>query len=143
MTLIYTLVSSGHGLGYDVVMRLSRRYHYQFRHLYFDNFFSSVNLLEDLLAKDVYACATIRKNRAQLPQMIKTPGRLQRGQGVMSQKGNIVCVVWHDKRDVRVISSNSQPRFTTVPRRVKGSNGPWIYQILTNLSKMIFWVILI
>ena len=38
----------------------------------------------------------------------------------MSQKGNIVCVVWHDKRDVRVISSNSQPRFTTVPRRVKG-----------------------
>ena len=26
---------------------------------------------------------------------------------------------------------------------VKGSNGSWIYQILTNLSKMIFWVILI
>ena len=35
---------SGHGLGYDVVMRLSCRYHYQFRHLYFDNCFSSVNL---------------------------------------------------------------------------------------------------
>ena len=98
-------------------MRLSRRYHYPSRHLYF--VFSSVNLLEDLLAKDVYACATIRKDRAQLPQMIKTPGCLQQGQYVMSQKGNIVCAVWHDRRDVRVISSNSQPRFTTVPRRVK------------------------
>ena len=38
----------------------------------------------------------------------------------MSQKGNIVCIVWHDKRNVRVISSNSQPRFTTVPPHVKG-----------------------
>ena len=75
------------------MMRLSRRYHYQFRHLYFDNFFSSVNLLEDLLAMNVYVCATIKKNHAQLPQMIKTSGRLQRGQGVMSQKGNIGCVV--------------------------------------------------
>ena len=101
-------------------MRLSRRYHYQFRHLYFDNFFSSVNLLEYLLAKYVYACVTIKKNHAQLPQIIKTPGRLQRGQGVMSQKGNIECVVWRDKRYVRVISTNSQPRFTTVPCHVKG-----------------------
>ena len=31
---------SSHGLGHDDVMRLSRRYHYQFRHLYFNNFFS-------------------------------------------------------------------------------------------------------
>ena len=29
------------------------------------------------------------------------------------------------------------------PFNYKGSNGSWIYQILTNLSKMIFWVILI
>ena len=29
------------------------------------------------------------------------------------------------------------------PLLFKGSNGSWIYKILTNLSKMIFWVILI
>ena len=111
---------SAHGLGYDVVMKLSTQYQHQNRHLYFDNFFSSVKLLDDLLLREVYACATIRKNRAMLPQKIKAPGRLQRGQGNMVQKGNIVCVVWHDKRDVRVISTNSQPRFTTVPRRNRG-----------------------
>ena len=48
---IYTgrrAVPSQHGLGYDVVMQLTEVYQYQRRHLYFDNFFSSVQLLRDL-----------------------------------------------------------------------------------------------
>ena len=40
------------------------------------------------------------------PQAIRNPGRLVQGGSVKMQLGNIVAHVWHDKRDVSVISSN-------------------------------------
>ena len=33
------------------------------------------------------------------------------------QRGNLVAVVWHDKRDVRLLSTNSQPTDATIKRR--------------------------
>ena len=65
---------SANGLGYDVVMELSEMY--QRRHLYFDNFFSSIKLLRDLEQRQTYACATVRSNRAGLPLVVKQPRRL-------------------------------------------------------------------
>ena len=69
-------VPSANGLGYDVVMELSEMYQYQRRHLYFDNFFSSIKLLRDLEQRQTYACATVRSNRAGLPLVVKQPRRL-------------------------------------------------------------------
>ena len=78
---------SANGLGYDVVMELSEMYQYQRRHLYFDNFFSSIKLLRDLEQQQTYACATVRSNRAGLPLVVKQPGRLARGSSVKRQSG--------------------------------------------------------
>ena len=105
------------GLGYDVVMQLTERYQHQWRHLYFDNFFSSIKLLRDLQERQTYACATVRANRVGLPLAIRKPARMQRGESVKLQSGSLVAVVWRDKRDVRVISTNCDPVDGVVQRR--------------------------
>ena len=48
------------GLGYDVVMSLSEGFRDVNRHLYFDNYFSSILLMIAQKAEHTLACATIR-----------------------------------------------------------------------------------
>ena len=76
-------------------------------HVYFDNFFSSVRLLEHLRVQKTYACPTVRINRKDLPPCARQ--RLHPGDKVVRQKGKIVFTKWHDKRDVSVISTNLNP----------------------------------
>ena len=47
------------GLGYNVVTKLIRPFMNKNHHVYFDNFVSSVTLLEHLEANGTYACATV------------------------------------------------------------------------------------
>ena len=57
--------------GAKVVKKLAQpltRGHY---HVFFDNYFSSVKLFEDLLDKGLYACGTFRKDRKGVPDDIK------------------------------------------------------------------------
>lgn len=96
-----------YGLGYDVVTKLIQPYMNKNHHIYFDNFFSSVTLLEHLETNGTYACATVRCNRRDLPQCARE--KLRPGEKVVSQKGCVVFTKWHDKRDVSVISSNCSP----------------------------------
>ena len=111
------------GLGYDVVMGLAQPYLYLKHHLYFDNFFTSLKLIQDLEAQQTFACATFRSNMKGMPQAIRNPGRLVQGGSVKMQLGNIVANVWHDKRDVRVISSNLNPVDGEVNRRAPRQTG--------------------
>ena len=96
-----------HGLGYDVVTKLITPFMNKNHHVYFDNFFSSVRLVEHLRVQKTYACATIRVNRKDLPPCARQ--RLRPGDKVVRQKGKIVFTKWHDKRDVSVISTNINP----------------------------------
>ena len=96
-----------HGLGYDVVTKMITPFMNKNHHVYFDNFFSSVRLLEHLRVQKTYACATIRINRKDLPPCARQ--KLRPGQQVVRQKGKLVFTKWHDKRDVSVISSNLSP----------------------------------
>ena len=43
--------------------------------------------------------------------------RMQRVKSIKMQRNAMVAVVWHDKRDVRIISTNSQPPDEIVQRR--------------------------
>ena len=58
-------------LGAKVVKKLSRPLVGGKYHLYFDNFFSSVDLFEDLLDDDLYACGTFRGGRKGIPTALK------------------------------------------------------------------------
>ena len=60
------------GLGFQVVLLLAKQL--QGKHhvhvVYFNNFFTSVELLEELLKWGLYACGTVRSNRKQFPKEV-------------------------------------------------------------------------
>ena len=60
-----------HGLGERVVKNLTAELHGKHHHTFFDNFFTSEKLLQDLLADGVYACGTARKDRRGFPPTLK------------------------------------------------------------------------
>ena len=97
-----------HGLGYDVVMTMTEPFWNLNHHVFFDNFFSSPKLLQDLLDRKTYACSTVRLNRKGLPACSKK--KLKTGEIVCSRKNHIVFTKWHDKRDVSVLSTNCNPQ---------------------------------
>lgn len=59
------------GLGATVVKTLSDDMHHTHWHLYFENFFSSVDLLLDLFRVGLYGCGTLRSNRRGFTQVLK------------------------------------------------------------------------
>ena len=59
-------------LGPKVVRSLSQPLVGGHYHLYYDNFFSSVALFNDLLEDGLYACGTFRRDRKGIPDDIKT-----------------------------------------------------------------------
>ena len=70
--------SAESGLGKRVVLDLARRLEGKKYHLYFDNFFSSVSLLDELLGKGLYARGTARPNYRHFPDALKMGGKSQR-----------------------------------------------------------------
>ena len=121
------------GLGSKVVKKLSRALVGGNYHLYFDNFFSSIPLMEELLQDSLYCCGTFRKDRKFIPKEITAiylskyntfihnnnslTEDLQRGEFLFRQCGNLVVCVWKDNRLVYIMSTNWTPTDTTTVRR--------------------------
>ena len=66
---VYTGKEAGQekGLTHRVVTDLTEHLHNTYIHIYMDNFYTSVPLLEELLANGMYGCGTVRANRKGLP----------------------------------------------------------------------------
>ena len=117
--------SSFDGLGATVVKRLTSILKKKGYHLYFDNFFSSVDLAHDLLQDDLYCVATTRTNRKKWPTSMKDTKAqnkaLKRGEHISTVVGGSVeCIVWKDNKCVPFINTITQPGLhTTVPRKQK------------------------
>ncbi len=60
-------------LGTRVVKDLTRSLRGLHHHVYFDNFFTSLKLLEDLEKDGIYACGTARSDRIGFPEALKRP----------------------------------------------------------------------
>ena len=60
------------GLGESVVAHFTSDLLQKNHHVYFDNYFSSVPLMEYLKTRNVFACVTIRSNRKYLPNYLTT-----------------------------------------------------------------------
>ena len=63
--------SSEKGLGARVVKHLTEPLREKYHHIYFDNFFTSVELLEDLEEVGLYSCGTARSDRKGFPSELK------------------------------------------------------------------------
>ena len=113
-----------HGLGARVVKELSSDLHHTYRHLYFDNFFSSVDLLLDLWRTGLYGCGTMRTNRKGFPKLLKChvkKGLAVRGDSITVQhkESNTTVSLWQDSRPVIVIANNTDGTVTETVKRMK------------------------
>ena len=85
-------------------------------------FFSSVNLLLDLLKVGLYGCGTLRSNHKGFPEDLKPllKGLGERGEYKVRQHEQLTLSLWQDNRPVVVISTNSNPtQSTTVQRKAR------------------------
>ena len=101
-------------------MTVGRHYLDKGYHLYYDNFFSSVALSEELLERKTHSCSTIRTNRKGWPKDCdpkKT--KLKKGEVKMRQKGGLLATLWQDKRSVTILSTNVNPQMGSALRRTK------------------------
>ena len=60
-------------LGSKVVKHVTEELQNTYRHVYFDNYFASVDLALDLHRSGLYSCATLRSNRKGFPLELKEP----------------------------------------------------------------------
>ena len=129
------------GLGKRVVLDLTEKIRDKRHHVFIDNYFNSVELIEELLSRNLYGCGTVRSNIKDLPEQMRPPTRkrrternnnrpaapplkLQPGQSKQWQKGNILATVWQEKKGrnpVKVLSANTDPQapMSKVNRRQK------------------------
>ena len=93
------------------------------RHLFFDNYFSSVDLLLDLHRDGLYGCGTLRANRKGFPPQLKPhvkKGFKERGESRTCQSNNLTVSLWQDNKPVTVIATNSDPtQMDSVSRKHK------------------------
>ena len=76
------------------------------RHMWFDNWFNLVELLEELLARDTYGVGTIGTNRNDLSKaVIGKTVKLKHFETVYRRNDHLLCLRWCDKRPVCILSS--------------------------------------
>ena len=109
------------GLGYYVVWTLGEPYLDNHRHFFFDNFFTSAELMRDLESRDTYACGTVRTNRRDFPADLKRQ-KLVVGEIRTRQYENLVATMSKDKRVVSLLSTNTppEPEIHAVQQVVRG-----------------------
>ena len=108
---VYTGKQGDTGLGAKVVRNLTRDLTGSNRHLFFDNFSSSVDLL-NLFRDGLYGCGTLRANRKGFPPELKPllkKGLKERGDSKTCQHKNLTVSVWQDNKPVTVIATDSDP----------------------------------
>lgn len=63
----------------------------------FDNFFTTVNLMEILYKNRLFGIGTVRSSRKGLPDMMRKKSKLARGEFTVQAKGCVAATKWMDK----------------------------------------------
>ncbi|XP_051168535.1 piggyBac transposable element-derived protein 4-like [Leptopilina boulardi] len=108
-------------LGFRVVRDLTRAIVGKFHRVYFDNFFTSIDLIVSLKADGILACGTVRPNRIGLPKKQMSDKKMVRGE--MEYRTSYTGVRWlkrKDNRSVQFLSNFHDPsKPETVSRKLK------------------------
>ena len=67
-----------------------------YRSVYFDNWFNSLQLLDEMFKRKTLGAGTMRINRLGLPKAV-VQKKLKKGETVYRHKGNVLCLKWCDK----------------------------------------------
>jgi hypothetical protein len=113
---------SHNGLGYDVVRNLlSFLPQNQSHHLFIDNFYTSLQLVEDLLEDNIFVTGTTKPGRKGFPRQVS--GAELENQGDLAwrmKQPGILAMRWLDTKAVHLLSSAHGPRTARRSRRQKG-----------------------
>ncbi|XP_026328038.1 piggyBac transposable element-derived protein 4-like [Hyposmocoma kahamanoa] len=110
------------GLGYRVVMELCRNVQ-PYTLVAFDNFFTSLPLLEMLHHRNIYAVGTVRVHRKGLPPEItskrgrRDPMSLKPGEFMFQHAAPVSVVKWMDSKDVFVATTAFHPKKVQIIQR--------------------------
>ena len=88
-------------------------------HVYFDRLFARSKLTDDLAQRGTYSCCTVMLNRRGLPARARKMKVEQCGEVQFQQKGNVLLTAWKDKRQVSVLSTNSNAEMIAVGNLMK------------------------
>lgn len=106
-----------HGLGESVVLKLAAPLPSKGIELYFDNFFTSLKLLDILKQNDIMACGTIRSNRKYMPKNFIPDKSMKRGDISHFTSEGISVVKWLDNRAVFAATNFLDPDGTFIVKR--------------------------
>lgn len=110
----------GFNLGERVVLGLSKKYWGKFRKIYFDNFFTTLPLLERLKVENTLACGTVRLNRKGVPQNLRPTKTMVRGDfDHRISSMDISFFQWKDSKPVCFASNFHGTDVTVVTRKQK------------------------
>lgn len=95
----------GRSVPSNIVMKLSENLLDQGRTVVTDNYYTSIDLANLLLARNTHLLGTLRKNRKNLPREV-VDAKLKKGEVMAKENSDgIVVLKWKDKRDVLVLST--------------------------------------
>jgi hypothetical protein len=103
-----------------VVFNLISNHSFQGKHLYFDNFFTSIGLLEKLKLQNIKAAGTIRPDRAGIDSDFVKKNKMERGDFKTIIISSSIIFIWMDTKHV-FLASNYHKGNEVVPilRRMK------------------------
>ena len=111
---------SRNGLYHDIVYRLCSDLKGSNVKLFFDSFYCSLALLQDLQNDHIYGTGMLRKNHLGLHPTVKQPPKMVRGEHKIYQDKknlNLTCCVWQDTKQVRYASVACDPSIVGVAVR--------------------------
>lgn len=113
--------SDGYGLGEKVVLNLCNQVVLDsWTVVAFDNFFTTIRLMEDLYKKQLFSVGTVRVHRKGLPEMMKKNMKMKRGEFSFQTKGCVCAFKWMDSKAVTALATTYSPKeISKVNRRAK------------------------
>jgi hypothetical protein len=73
--------------------------------LHMDSFFSSPELFDDLVKKQIYCYGTVKLNRKGMPQGLKVKTKLKREDIRVRTRADLMAKLWRYKRDVCMLTN--------------------------------------
>lgn len=105
------------GHAYKIVMKLLKNGFLRKGHsVYLDNFYTTIKLADDLLARGTQITGTFRANRRGIPDPIKQI-KLKRGESFFMRRKHLLIQRWRDKRDIYMISTRHNGDFEYVKKK--------------------------
>ena len=107
---------SRHGAIFDLVWSMLEKIQGKNHVVYFDNFFSLVIIAKFLYSKQFLVCSTLRAGCKYLPEKIKKPPKLPRGESITFQSArlsNLTVTAWSDTKICCFLSTLNCPDIQT------------------------------